>query len=161
MTTFEIINPSDYLTIQAEDPVAAAVPILVIGGGRLGLRNLATDETVLPVMLFGGLDDWLADHGFANVDALWAWTAEHWRDVVAAMESVVVGDGDSRKLLEVELERIEGDAAKREHRIAFNDARRSSLNDIAGLLMQNAERYREFYGAKEAESEPAAAETGR
>ena len=156
MTIFEIINPSDHLTIQADNPVAAAVPILVIGEGRLGLRSLATDETVLPVMLFGGLDDWLADHGFADVAALWAWTAEHWREVVSAMESVVVGDGDSRKLLELELESIE-DGAKREHRIAFNDARRSSLNNIAGLLMQNADRYREFYEAKEAASKSAPA----
>lgn len=150
MKTYEIMNPSDHLTVQADHYLAAAIPVLLLGQGKLGLREVSTGETILPLMLFGGFDDWLRENDFADANALWAWVADHWRESVAVMESVVVGSGDTRTLLELELERIEGAEARRQHRIAFNDARRTSLNDIASTLMENAKRFREFYEAQEA-----------
>ena len=60
---YEIINPSDTVTIEADDVDVARAACLAIGGGKYGLEDEQGDQA-MPVMLFGGYEDWCAESGF-------------------------------------------------------------------------------------------------
>ena len=58
---YEIINPSDPYTLEADDLHIAAVAVCLLGGGKYALRptdHPDIEETSVPIFLFGGHDAW-------------------------------------------------------------------------------------------------------
>ena len=58
---FEIINPSDPYTMEADDLRVAAVAVCLLGNGKYGLDALGEDRDKgnnVPVFIFGGHDEW-------------------------------------------------------------------------------------------------------
>lgn len=142
---YEIVNPSDQMTIEADDPIVAGVAALYLGEGKIGLT--AEDGTeAFPIMIFGGdevLDQWLISVGIGKVDDLRAWALERRDEIAACLESVVYGSFSDRKGI---LATLKG---KEHHEIltamaAWNDEKRSSLNDFSRAAFMLAKRVREM-----------------
>lgn len=73
---FEIINPSDPYTMEAEDLEVASVACSLLGDGRYGLDALGEDANKgnhVPIFLFGGHDEWFISKFGMNFEN----TAEH------------------------------------------------------------------------------------
>ncbi len=129
--TWEIINPSDHYTIEAEDFEAAAIATLLLGEGSYGLRPEHDDGDELPVFLFGGFEEWWAERypgGEEFGDRIEARRV----DIADVLDSVTIG---SRK----EWEQAKAHGVPREE---YHDVRRSSLNDIGARAWRMAERLR-------------------
>ena len=69
----EIINPSDGCEISGDNKEALALACMLLGGGKYALQNEA-GETICPLMLFGGGEEWYkkefgrtADEGIRNL----------------------------------------------------------------------------------------------
>ncbi|PIM51887.1 hypothetical protein CS062_17325 [Roseateles chitinivorans] len=99
---FEIVNPSDPYTMEAEDLEVAAVACGLIGQGRYGLKALSPDagaQNDVPIFLLGGHDEWFI--GKFGMD--WENTArhvlDHRRDALAAAAASVTLDRAERSSL--------------------------------------------------------------
>lgn len=136
---YEISNPSDMCTIVGEKLVAA-VAVLMLGEGTYGLKD-ANEETVMPLFILGASPDpWLREHGIDGADDLPRYIAEHEIELADALDSVLYGD---RALFEEGIALIEGDEKRKLWRQKWNDARRSSMNNIAGRAEQFAKILRQ------------------
>jgi hypothetical protein len=112
---YEIVNPSDPITFEAEDPkVATAVGIL------LGRGAFSVEDT------FGDYEKWNSENRLA---------------VAEALESVMVCEISDRRALNAEFEGLSRDEKVARLR-RFNDEQRSSMNDIAGAAFSAAEQLR-------------------
>ena len=106
---FEIINPSDPYTMEADDLEVAAVAVCLLGNGKYGLSRIGGDRgTEVPPFLFGGHDEWFTDKFGADFER----TAER----VLNQR----GDALARAFESVTLERAE----------------RSSMNNIGGKAQE-------------------------
>ena len=146
---FEIINPSDKMTMEADDTTVAGVAALYLGEGKIGLEN-EQGETVFPLLFLGGqdaLDEWKSQVG---IDDLSVWTFEHKDEIACCLESIVYGGfGDRRAVMEL----VEG---KEHHEILqamakWNDRQRSSINDFSSYAFKLAKRVREMEDPRTAE----------
>lgn len=129
---YEVINPSDPVTLEAEDVEVAQVVCLLLGNGAYALRDEDGKE-VMPLFVIGGLDEWAEqnkfDMGRIRRDKLPA--------VIACLESAACCEIPDRQAIL---------AAVRDDREAFaryNDAKRSSLNDICGYAFKLAARLKD------------------
>jgi hypothetical protein len=59
---YEICNPSDPYTMDCPDIKLATAAILLLGSGHYPLVDIETQETIVPVFMFGGLEEWLTEH---------------------------------------------------------------------------------------------------
>lgn len=112
---FEIINPSDPYTIEADDLEIAAVAVSLLGDGKyplVGLGDAAGQD--MPPFLFGGHDEWFIENFGGDFE-------EVGRKVITHRLDALIHSFDSVKL-EV--------------------AQRSSINDIGGYAASWAERLR-------------------
>jgi len=57
---FNIINPSDPYTMEADDFKIAAVAVCLLGSGKYPLNGIDNDLNV-PPFLFGGHDEWFIE----------------------------------------------------------------------------------------------------
>ncbi len=87
--TFEIINPSDPLTMLAPSLEVAAVAVAEIST-QLGVSATIEGEEVSSPVLFGW-DEWFQERGLDG-----DWFAQHRSQVVAALRSVALGDRNDR-----------------------------------------------------------------
>jgi len=128
--TCEIANPSDMAHIRGtRNGILGAV--FAIGEGMYAAIDISSDETVAPMFPFGGFEAWaLLQWGH---DDLEVFLDEHADEVIAALDSVRLGGPEALD--------EDGD------RQALKEARRSSMNDIAG----RAWRYAEILRARQAE----------
>lgn len=126
---YEIINPSDPVTIEADDLLVAQVATLLIGSGNMGLRD-ECDEAVLPIFLFGGLDEWLASKGLGGEDGLNGYIESHRAELSACLLSAACCKLGVRRAL---LKAMAGAPDPQESIRAYNEEQRSSLNDICGF----------------------------
>jgi len=112
---FELVNPSDPYTIEADDLQVAAVACCLLGNGKYGLTGLGDDAGHdVPVFLLGGHDDWFESKFGMNYEDTATHVLNHRSGALArAFESVTLG---------------------RE--------RRSSLNDIGGKARYIAQAIR-------------------
>lgn len=60
---FNLINPSDAYTFEADDLVIAAVMVCLLGDGKYGADEIgegSSKDNHVPVFLFGGHDEWFS-----------------------------------------------------------------------------------------------------
>lgn len=140
---YEIANPSDACTIEAEDSVLAAVAVLILGNGAYGLYD-EDDRTVLPIFAFSGperLIEWLGSNGIQDgkSDEFFAKNGE---EMAKILESIVYGKIADRKSITALAESMT--TADRLRAIAkYNDSKRSSLSDISSACLALAKTFRE------------------
>lgn len=135
MNIYNIINPSDPLTLKAESIEVAGVAVALLGQGMYGADG---DDGSTPVMF--GWDEWLEEHGMSDISV---WVVDNLNSVALALESVMLGDVDDRTDLDAALEAITDDEKRKEFIEKRNDRRRSSLNDIETRAHQMAARLRQ------------------
>ena len=137
--TWEIINPSDDYTLQAVSfPVAAAAGLL-LGGGQYGLEAIGHDLPGLPLFLFGGgIDAFIDEHHGGDLSKFIDANAE---EIVACLDSVLLGSADRRKDYDAAVAAIDDPAKLAAFREAWLD-KRSSLNNIGGRAMDLADGLR-------------------
>ena len=136
---YEVINPSDAVTIECGSPLVAGLSVLLLGEGRYGAEG-EDGSTAIPLMLFGGekaVARWLAGCGYAGGlgDAL----AEHRGSIARCLRTAMVCSIDERRGLIAAVVAGGGDEGK--VFAALNDARRTSMNNICGRAYAIAERY--------------------
>lgn len=125
---FEIANPSDAYTIKAPF-MAAAIAVAILGNGAYGIPGT-------PVIF--GWDDWLNEKGITD---LGAHIEAHKSEIIAALDSVLIGDERAREEVEATLARI----PKEQHAAWLaerHDRRRSSMNNIGAKAAKLAARLR-------------------
>ena len=139
---YEIVNPSDGATIEANNGVLAALAIVVLSEGMYGLRD-EKGETVMPILAFGGKDyftQWLKNNEIDD-DKLDEFYAKNGEEMAAILESVIYGDCKDRAVVSSTAEDMTPEA-----RVAFyakwNDKKRSSMNDISKACFGLAKQFR-------------------
>lgn len=135
---YEIINPSDAMTIEADDSLLASVSIIILSQGDYGLID-EDDRTVLPIFRFSDperLIKWLHEN---NVDSnkIEEFYAKNGEEMATILESVVYGKIDDRKGIISLTEKMS--ASDRIEALAkWNESKRSSMNDISERAHQLA-----------------------
>jgi hypothetical protein len=145
---YEVVNPSDQCTIEAENELLACCAIVVLGEGAYGLYD-EKGTAILPIFLLQDpqrLVDWLNERG-VSPDKMGEFYAKNGDEMAAILESIAYGSIQDRKAI---LSVCEG-GDKKETAAAlakWNDEKRSSLNDISKAGRQLAKAFRKK--AKEA-----------
>lgn len=121
MNTYEISNPSDPITIQADDDMVAAAAGLLLGEGRYGIKR--DDRTILPIFLLGGFEEWAAEHKFGD-----DYITAHKGEIAACLRTAAIGEPPT------DIRRCPA------RLMEWNEERRSSLTNIAGRAHQIAAR---------------------
>lgn len=139
---YEIVNPSDKCTIEAQDETLACCAIIILSEGAYGLYD-ESGRAAMPIFLFQDpqkLTDWLETHGIdhTKMDDFYAKNGE---EMATILESITYGSiGDRKAILKV----CEGKT--REESLAalaaWNDEKRSSLSDISKACFQLAKVFR-------------------
>lgn len=146
---YEIINPSDACTIEAEDSFLASVVVIILGSGAYGLYD-EDERMVLPIFRFedeAKLLEWLRDNDVDPME-MDEFYAKHGDEMASIAESVIYGKMSDRKALVSMIEKMSSS-----DRLAaidkWNDSKRSSMADIgsdarnlAKLFRKKAERAR-------------------
>lgn len=122
---YELINPSDMMTIESEDPRVAQVVCMLLGRGKLGL-DPEEGEIDMPMFAFFGaagdeaLEAWLEKEQIGDPTRF---VDENREAVCVCLETIVYGSiEDRRSILET---------VGREGLAVWNDRHRSSMNDFA------------------------------
>lgn len=136
-------NPSDAVTFVMDDPIVAGVAVLLLGNGAYGLET-EDGSSVVPVMLFGGIDRWCKEKGI-NLDAF---IPQNYVPMAEFLDSVCYGSVRDRQECDEACLRMSPDEAAK-YRAARNDRRRSSMNNIGKAALQLASQMR-----KQAKSKP-------
>lgn len=113
---FEIINPSDPYTMEADDLQIAAVAVCLLGDGKYAAKGVEADSGQdVPIFLFGGVDEWFTEKFGMDYFETASHTLNNRNDALArAFESVKLARGE-----------------------------RSSINDIGGRACSIAKAIRE------------------
>lgn len=128
---YEIINPSDSVTLEADDVDVARAACLLLGEGKYALHN-ENDEEVMPLLFLGGFEEWIAEHDF-NLERI---NDTQRPALIACLESASCCSPKDRRAIRAAI----GDDPAALAR--YNDEKRSSLNDICGFAHKLAARYR-------------------
>jgi hypothetical protein len=137
--SWEIINPSDKYTLQAADFATAAAACLLLGEGRYGLDPESDGQPRCPLFLFGGHDDFIAEHFGGDLSA---WIDAHVEAVAECLDSVLLGGFGRRRDYDAAVAAIDDPVKLAVFREAWLD-KRSSLNNIGGYAAQIAAGLRE------------------
>lgn len=133
MKLFEVVNPSDPITFEADDPDIAKLAALMLGRGRFGVTS-EDGEEVLPLYIFG-MSEEEAERVVAPL-AEKGKTRDGKLALVAALDSFAVCSLSSRKALRAALGN-DREALKR-----WNEEKRSSMNNICGAAAKLADSMR-------------------
>ena len=94
---FEIINPSDPYTMDADDLIVAAVAVCLLGNGKYGLDALGEDSNIsnnVPIFLLGGHDEWFTSRFGMTYEAAAQQVVDQRTEALAkAFESVALTSG--------------------------------------------------------------------
>jgi hypothetical protein len=92
---FNLINPSDPYTFEADDFEVAAVAVCLLGNGKYPADALGDDADKgnnVPAFLFGGHDEWFESRFGASYEATADRVLKDRSDALArALESVTLG----------------------------------------------------------------------
>lgn len=126
MQEYEIINPSDLVTILADDINIARVATLIIGQGKYGLQD-ESGETVLEIYFFGCNEKCQKDLTEMGLWPLQPYIDANKKALVTCLRTAMVGRGGlkARELI--------ADLT------AWNELKRTSLSNICGIALKEAE----------------------
>lgn len=128
---FDISNPSDPYTMDAESFAAALGAVAILGEGRFGLNPIGHDAPAVPPILFG---DW-ADEVYQAAGISPPCAAS----LIAKMNS----DPEFNESVAKALESVRyGHVADRNVPREIGEERRSSMNNIGGFARKYAEAMR-------------------
>jgi len=139
---YDIVNPSDAVTIEAGDSVLASIAIIVLGNGQYGLYD-EDGRTVLGIFALSTpemLIEWLRDNGVEDtkMDEFYAKNGD---EIATILESIVYGDASDRKAITALTESMtKTDRLKAVAK--YNDSKRSSMNDIGTAALELAKGFR-------------------
>jgi len=136
---FEISNPSDAMTIETDNEIAAGLAITMISSGQYCLTD-EQDNTPVPMFIFGGLEDWLKKKGINNLDD---YIEENAVKMAEALESVLYGDAQDRKTFECAISKMSKEDAVK-FRTEWNENKRSSMNNIGLVCLKYAVKLRKL-----------------
>jgi len=99
---FEIINPSDPYTVEADDLQVAAVACCFLGDGRYAFEPVDGGTERVPIFLIGGHDEWFTQKFGMTFEA----TADHCMqhragDLARVLESVTLGRAERSSLNDI------------------------------------------------------------
>lgn len=142
---YVIENPSDAMTLEADEDLIAALAGLYLGQGRIGITN-ENDESVLPIFLLGGdeaLVSWLKSVGIDGIEGMKANLLNRKDEIAVCLESLVYGGVAEHKWINQTLKAM--DHVDRTKAIyEWNDMKRSSMNDYQKSAFQLAKEIREL-----------------
>lgn len=131
MLCYEIINPSDKTSFMAPNLMIASLVTMILGGGQYGAEPENPDENEgVPLMLFGGADEWWQEH-FPD-EPMEGAIDRHQSDVAACLRTVAYGGITDRKLFDSAIKAIDHPEKRDAFVKEWNDRNRSSLNNIMG-----------------------------
>jgi len=133
----EIINPSDAITLETDDPIAAGVGIMLISRGAYGLKK-EDGEIVFPLFIFGGAEDWLKKNGVPDLDK---YIYSNNIKMADALDSVIYGGFSTRELVKSAMSKMKSEDAAA-YLAEWNDRKRSSLNNIGKVCFAYAKKLR-------------------
>jgi hypothetical protein len=136
---YEIINPSDACTIEHDEPVIASLACLLLGHGMYALKGQDGSRPI-GMIGFGGQDAlyaWLTENGL-RLD-LNAELAARREGIATALESIAYGNITDRSAV-MAVVGIAGDRCAA--LVKWNDAQRSSLNDMSSRAHEIAKQLR-------------------
>jgi hypothetical protein len=139
----EIQNPSDAITIETDDIVAAGVAIMIVGDGWYGLED-EKGEQVVPITALGTAEPWLKQNGVSDIEA---YIKANRLKMATILESALYGDVSDRALFNAAVEKMSKENAHA-FREEWNDKKRSSLNNIGAACLHYAKAFREMAGDK-------------
>lgn len=123
---YEIINPSDAVTIEADDIGVAQATCIVLGRGQYGLTDEEGQEA-MPLLLFGRFDEWAEKNQF-ELESI------NKQLIKDCLNSAICCTISERSAIAVAI----GDDLEAMAR--YNDKKRSSMNDICGRAFDLAEQ---------------------
>lgn len=136
---WEVMNMSDFYTLESDDFPAACGACLLLGNGNYGLVPITKDTPEMPIFLLvptDRIDRWLKENGIAeSCDALFSRRAE----IATALDSVVIGDRDEYT---AELRKIHDPIERKVFKGQWLDKNRSSANNIGKRAWTLAEAMR-------------------
>lgn len=135
MTEYELINPSDPYTFEAEDFETAALVVFILGAVYAAKPKDGGEE--VPIFIFGGAEKWYKET-FGTTFEEAAANPEKIARLSRALASMMYGDFEDRARYNAALEAIDDP----EKKAAFIDkwqAGCSSLNNIGGRAHRMAQ----------------------
>jgi hypothetical protein len=141
MRYYEIINPSDKVVLSADesDELILSIAIIILGKGKAGLQR-DDDQDIVPLMFFGGFEDWLVSKGLTP-DSFDETLQANRSKIATILETVFYGSIEEAKALDAALAGL-----PREHALAarakYNDAKRGSLSDWGAACLNWARKLR-------------------
>ncbi len=130
---YELINPSDKYTFVADDFETAS--LMVIHLSPLYGATAKDGNEKVPVFLFGDPEEWYKEQFGRDV---YSGLKAKKEQVVAALNSIVLGGFEDRRRYEAALAAITDPGKKSEFISKWQDGR-TSLNDIGGYCRSLAE----------------------
>jgi hypothetical protein len=138
---YEIINPSDTVVLAADesDELLVSIAVVMLGNGKAGLERDDGADT-LPLMLFGGFEEWLTAKGL-TADSFGETLHANRRKIASILETVFYGSISEAKALDAALAALPREQAL-DARAKYNDAKRSSLSDWGAACLSMAAQLR-------------------
>lgn len=127
---YEIINPSDPVTINAESFESALLATALLGSGQYAAHPIDDSWEKVPLFLFGGFDKWFAKR-FPRLGDASDLLDLHKADTVAALRSTLTGTPDARRQYNMAAKHITDPDELKAFRRSWEAKKRTSLNDIA------------------------------
>ena len=140
MLHYEVINPSDKVTFVCEDPIIAAVVIILLGKGQYGGDCHEDDNKCVPLFMFGGFEDWWKEH--VGDTKIADYIAQNTPTISEALESCMCMGIEQRKAIAKAKEHMT-EEQYRKYIAEVNNDHRSSMNDICGRAFEIAKRLKE------------------
>lgn len=129
----KIVNPSDAVTIETDDIIAAGIGITIVSDGWYGLTD-EHGETVWPIVAFGGMEKFLNDKGIKDINA---YIVENAEKIATILETVAYGTVPDRQLFNSAQSHMTPEEASK-FRAEWNDKRRSSMTNIGENCLETA-----------------------
>jgi len=139
----EIQNPSDAVTIETDDIVAAGVAIMIVGDGWYGLED-EEGKQVVPITALVGDGAWLKEKGITDIGG---YIKANRLKMAEILESVLYGSAGDRGLFNAAIERMSKKDAQL-YRNEWNGKKRSSMTNIGAMCLHYAEAFRKMPGGK-------------
>jgi len=132
---YELINMSDKITFEASSDQVATICTLYLGNGSFGCDN-EQGETVCDLMAFGTEEMLKELYRKLDINPT-TFIAENTKDVVACYRSFAICRISDRKAM---MKIVEMGADKQKALAAWNEEKRTSLNDICQAAFDIAGR---------------------